>query len=134
MAIRLDPFEQAPLLKVERFSFPRMKHVHICGRKKTVEFECDHCGSPIASDKRAPARCVICGRDLCPTCKRFLHLEAGSGKAPGPTISRTWDFCPECYARRVASILREVTRWNPERGVVESAEIVDCVTSELIRK
>lgn len=81
------------------------KHIQI-SRVQTVQWQCDACGSAILPDRRPPARCHTCGKDLCRSCKRFIHVEAGNGAATVPhQTNLTHHYCPEHYLRVVEPLL-----------------------------
>jgi hypothetical protein len=83
-----------------------VKHVHIKGFKQ-VEWECDHCHARFPHGRKPPVKCVICGKDLCKSCKRHVHVETGSGNgSPIPEqINLTKNYCPEHFEVVVRPIL-----------------------------
>ncbi|NIT79743.1 MAG: hypothetical protein GWN58_33845 [Anaerolineae bacterium] len=91
-----------------------MKHVHIKGIKQ-VEWECDCCHARFPHGRKAPARCEVCGKDLCKSCKRHVHVETGSGNGrPIPEqVNLTRNYCPEHFDVVVHPIL---TALEVDRG------------------
>lgn len=81
------------------------KHISI-EQVVDVVFECDRCGEPIALVRKAPAKCDVCGKDLCKSCKRHIHVEIGSGNGQpiDHQTNTTKNYCPECLEKSAVVI------------------------------
>ena len=84
-----------------------MKHVHIKGYKQ-IEWECDYCHLRFPHARKPPVKCEVCGKDLCKSCKRHIHLETGTGNGSPirEQVNLTKNYCPDYFAVAVQPILK----------------------------
>jgi hypothetical protein len=82
------------------------KHVEI-QEVTRILWECDHCNATFDPGRKGPAKCGKCGKDLCKSCKRHIHLEVGGGNGRPVTYqcNETVTLCPECYVEPIRAIL-----------------------------
>jgi hypothetical protein len=85
-----------------------VKRFHI-QEVKTVETVCDVCGSVALRSYK----CIKCGKDLCQTHRRVLHLEfSGEPARQNGLVDRTLVLCTECWPTVI----------NPIRTVVDALD------------